>query len=238
MPFPARVSPDLDGVRERTLRWAHRFGLVTGPVDEDRFRSWDIAGLMARWAPLATGTALDLTVDGTNALTLLDDQFDGQLACQPAEVARVCATFRDVLCAVPGTVPPGAGPLAHAWADVWARNCAGRSVYWRARETVYWRWYLEACVEETRDRARGEVPTSDAYLAQRRKSGIVYPMIGMTEAAYGFEVSRRAYGTHPLPRMVEVAVDVVNSTNDVYSLEKEVSRGDVHNLVLVLVVLC
>lgn len=89
-------------------------------------------------------------------------------------------------------------------------------------------------MDEPRDRARGEVPTFDAYLAQRRKSGIVYPMIGMTEAAYGFEVSRRAYGTHPLPRMIEGAVDVVNSTNDVYSLEKEVSRGDVHNLVLVL----
>jgi hypothetical protein len=232
LPFPQRISADVDGARERAVRWARRHGLITGPVDERRFVSWDIAGLMARWAPLATGPALDMVVDAVNVATMLDDQFDGPLADQPDEVARACADFHAVVRAE--TPRPGAGPLSRAFADAWTRLCAGRSAYWRDREAAYWSWYFDAYVEETRDRALNRVLPRGEFLTQRHKSGLVYPMVGMTESAYGFEVTRR---THELPvvaRMYELTADVIDTTNDLYSLEKEETRGDTHNLVTVL----
>jgi hypothetical protein len=235
MPFPPRISPDADAARRRAVLWARRHGLITGPVDERRFTSWDIAGLMARWAPLVTGPALDMVVDAVNVATILDDQFDGPLADRPDEVARACEDFHAVARATaPGTAPDGAGPLARAFAEVWARLCAGRSAYWQDREGGYWRWYFESYVEETRDRALDRVLPREEYLLQRQKSGLVYPMVGMTESAYGFEASRR---THELPvvlRMFELTADVVDTTNDLYSVEKEETRGDMHNLVTVL----
>lgn len=189
LPFQQRISPDVDGARERAVPWARRHGLITGPVDERRFVSWDMAGLMARWAPLATGTALDMVVDAVNVATMLDDQFDGPLADKPDQVARACADFHAVVRAE--TPRPGAGPLSRAFADVWTRLRVGRSAYWRDREAAYWSWYFDAYVEETRDRALNRVLPRDEFFTQRHKSGLVYPMLGMTESAYGFEVTRR-----------------------------------------------
>jgi hypothetical protein len=216
----------------------------SAPCNGSAGRGWCLAlmrnasscpGISRSHGPLAIGAALDLTVAGVTAVTMLDEQFDGPFADQPAEMAPVCAVLRDVLHAtVPGNVPAGAGPLARAWADFWARLCVGRSAYWRGREAAYWCSVVEVCLDETRDRARGEVPAQEAYFEQRRKSGVVYPMIGLTEAAYGFEASRRVHEMPVMRRLFEITADAIDTTNDVYSVEKEEALGDVHNLVLVL----
>ncbi|MEU5536970.1 hypothetical protein [Streptomyces sp. NPDC020362] len=90
LPCAPDVSADADGARRRSLDWCRSQGLVTHPVDRERFLRWDIAGLMAAWVSQAAGDRLDLTVDAVVVATFLDDQFDGPLAARPSRVAAAC----------------------------------------------------------------------------------------------------------------------------------------------------
>lgn len=235
LPFPVHVSPEEDHARTRALAWARHHELITTPSDEHRFTSWDIAGLMARWAPCAVGAGLDLAVNAVNVLTIVDDQLDGSLATRPEEVTGVCGQFRRITHAKdPLRAAATAGPLARAYADVLSRLYTGRSSYFRAKTASQWSGFLDACVEETYNRADRHTPSRDEYFITRRRSGVVPPMIGMVEAACNFEVPRRIYELPASRRMVEIVADVVDAINDVHSVEKEEHRGDVHNLVLVI----
>ncbi|MFB7499650.1 hypothetical protein ACFC09_34070 [Streptomyces sp. NPDC056161] len=233
LPFAADVSPDADDARRRSLDWCGRRGLVAHPVNRQRFLRWDIAGLMAAWVPRATGERLDLTVDAVVVATFLDDQFDGPLAAQPRRVAAACRAFTDVI-ASGGAAPAGAGPLVGAFAQVWRRLAHRASPDWLESTGQHWQWYLNAYAEEAGNRAHRHVPTRAEYFALRRRSGFVYAMLDLSQRAYGFELPPRLYADPTVRRMLDITADVVDTLNDVHSVEKEESRGDLHNLVLVI----
>lgn len=231
IPFPARVSSDIGPARERSLSWARRMELVVHAVDEQRFLAWDIAGLMARWLPDASGADLDLAVDAAVVTTLLDDQFDSPLGSRPDEVARVCGELTAVI------APEGATglrtPLSLALAHLWERLSHGASGEWLARARRHWVWYLDAYVKEARNRVDDDVPTPEKYFELRRRSGWVYAMMDLSEKALRFETSEQVRVWPEVRRMLEITADVVDTINDVHTVEKEESRGDWHNLVLV-----
>ncbi|MFE9610274.1 hypothetical protein [Streptomyces sp. NPDC006012] len=233
LPFAPDVSPDADDARRRSLDWCARQGLVAHPVNRRRFLRWDIAGLMAAWIPRATGERLDLAVDAVVVATFLDDQFDGPLAAEPRRVAAACRTFTDVI-ASDGAAPAGAGPLAGAFAQVWRRLAHRASSDWLAATGQHWQWYLNAYAEEAGNRAHRHVPTRAEHFALRRRSGFVYAMLDLSQKAYGFELPPRRYADPTVRRMLDITADVVDTLNDVHSVEKEESRGDLHNLVLVI----
>lgn len=233
LPFASHVGPDVAGARQRSLAWCRRRSLVTHPVDEERFLRWDIAGLMAAWAPRAARDRLDLAVDAVVVATFLDDQFDGPLAAQPRRVATVCQAFTDVITSG-GIAPPGAGPLVGAFADVWRRLADQASPAWLENEGRHWQWYLDAYTEEAGNRAHRRIPTWAEYFALRRRSGFVYAMVGLSQKAYGFELPPHLYADATVRRLLDITADVVDTLNDVHSVEKEESRGDLHNLVLII----
>jgi hypothetical protein len=167
MPFPLGVSPDARAAADRSVSWASGRALITGPQDEERIRRWDLAGLMARWSPQATGPDLDLLVDEMIAITILDDTFDGPACADPASAARVSEHFAALT--YPGNTASADGPLSRAAQEVWRKVHAGASPEWARRAGEHRRWYLDACVEEARYRARRTMPSADAYAAERHK---------------------------------------------------------------------
>ncbi|MFE9424750.1 hypothetical protein ACFYNO_17460 [Kitasatospora sp. NPDC006697] len=235
VPFPYRTSPDAAGTRARSLAWCRRRGLLTGAVDELRAARWDIPGLMARWCPLAEGAALDLASEAVLVATMLDDQIDGPLADRPDRVRELCAGFNRVLHGSgDGTVPDRTGPLVAAFADVWRRLAEGADPDWLRLTARHWQWCFDAYAEEAGNRARRRRLGFEEFMELRRRSGFVPAMIDLSQRAHGYELPA-ALAEHPVPaRMLEITSDVVDTVNDVHSLEKEESRGDPHNLVLVI----
>ncbi|WP_327358079.1 terpene synthase family protein [Streptomyces sp. NBC_01304] len=232
LPFSGSISSDCDAARQRSIAWGRRHGLIVTPADERRYRAADIPDLMARWLPQAHGTALDLGVDALTFAALLDDQFDGACVDDPAVATRALAPLQQVLDS--NHTPRDASPLVTAFADVWQRQAAGKPHYWQQRAAVHWRWFFEAFVEESSIRS-GAIPMSiEEYLALRRKSGVVAMMVDLIEAAYGFETTPRVRDVPLIQDVLRIAMDLVDSINDLFSLAKEESRGDVHNLVLVI----
>lgn len=232
LPFPVRPSRDRGQALDRSLAWATRHGLIVTPVDESRYRNSDIAGLMAKWLPDADGADLDLAVDAVVVGTLLDDQIDGPLGTDAEAVAQVCAEL--VAVTDPNATAVPRAPLGRAFADVWRRLSHQASPEWLARTRMHWRWYFDAYVDETVNRVRQSVLGVEEYFLLRRRSGFVYAMIDLSEKACGFETSNADRQPPGVGRMLEISTDVIDTLNDVHSLEKEESRGDMHNLVLVM----
>ncbi|QSQ14533.1 terpene synthase family protein [Myxococcus landrumensis] len=232
LPFESACNPDRDAARLRNLTWARRLGLVTNAVDERRYLSWDIADLTARWLPHAAGPELDLGIDAIVVGTLIDEQFDGARELPPDQVSESCDRLLEVLRSGAGYAPSSV--LAAALADVWERTCRGASLEWARRAALHWQWFIEAFPKEARWRQGSAHLARDNYLALRRESGLVSMMVDLIEKANGFETTERARQLPNVQRLLILAVDVIDTMNDVCSVDKEVSRGDVHNLVLVL----
>ncbi|MFD5554646.1 hypothetical protein ACFWIA_12505 [Streptomyces sp. NPDC127068] len=231
-PFPARVSPDRDAARQRNLSWARRHGLVDDAADETRYVSWDIADLMARWLPAATGPDLDLGVDALSFAAVLDDQFDGPLHDRPP-AARAA---RDELAGILDTpeLNTATSPLGQAFRDLWQRQANGRSPAWQRRAATHWRWFFEAFEQESVNRRCHTTPSLSDYLILRRRSGLVYGMLDLVEAAYGFETTPEDRRAPAVRRLLTLCADVIDTVNDIHSLAKEESRGDVHNVILII----
>lgn len=224
MPFPVRTSPDMDAARARSLVWTRERGLITGPADEKRVTGWDIAGLMARWAPDAVGAGLDLIVNGVVLITMLDDQFDSPQGRDPHQAARI----HDHLVALsrPGGNTAPQGPLACALKEVWDTIFAGTSPEWAQRTSEHHRWYLDSSLDEARNRHHQRTPSREGYFTQRhRGSGYVYPMLDMSQKAYGFELPTAAFQSPAICQMMEITAEFIDVVNDVHSLEKEEARG-------------
>ncbi|WP_280373461.1 terpene synthase family protein [Nocardia wallacei] len=231
IPFESRRSPDGDAARERNIVWLRRHGLLATSAQECMFRSYRIADLTALWVPEASGSALDVAVDTIALATLIEDQFDGLVGFDESVARSACRPFFEVLEA---GCTDAAGPWAAAFLDIWDRMRMGRSSGWCDRAARNWRGFLDACCAEAGVRGERRTLGVRHFLENRRESGFTYTMIDLIESSYNFETTTRARNVPELRSMVDITADVVDTVNDLVSVEKEENSKDVHNLIFVL----
>jgi avermitilol synthase len=232
LPFPLRISTDLERARDHNLQWVQRLGLVAGGESLAWFSMWDMPKLAALGFPYATGEGLDLCADAMAFFFVFDDQFDGPLGRHPDRVAGICQGFIDI---VHGAWPAGsAGPLLRAFADVWDRCQQGASARWRARAAGEWEYYFATHAHEAINRNRGTPAGMREYLQVRRGVAATDLPISLGERAARIEVPPAVFHSPQLRIMRQTAIDITLMCNDVYSLEKEEARGDMDNVVLVI----
>ncbi|MFE2276681.1 terpene cyclase [Streptomyces sp. NPDC059454] len=232
LPFPLRVSADLEGARVRNLHWVQQQGLVTSQAGLEWYVSWDMPRLAAYGFPYAQGPELDLAADVMGFFFVFDDQLDGPLSRRPEKVARICQKLIDI---VHGAAPgPGVDPCSRAFAGLWQRSRQGAPAGWVARVAHEWEYYFAAQAHEAAGRLRGIPADMDTCLQVRRGIAGTALTISCGELAAHLDVPAAAFHSPQLRLMREIAVDVPLMCNDVYSLEKEEARGDMDNLVLVL----
>jgi pentalenene synthase/avermitilol synthase len=232
LPFPLRISTDLDRARDHNLQWVQGLGLVAGEESLAWFSMWDMPKLAALGFPYATGEGLDLCADAMAFFFVFDDQFDGPLGHHPDWVADICQGFIDI---VHGARPGGsAGPLLRAFADVWDRCQKGASARWRARVAGEWEYYFAAHAHESINRNRGTPAGMREYLQVRRGVAATDLPISLGERAAMIDIPPAVFHSPQLRIMRQTAIDITLMCNDVYSLEKEEVRGDMDNLILVI----
>lgn len=232
LPFPLRISTDLDRARDHSLQWVQRLGLVAGGESLVWFSMWDMPKLAALGFPYATGEELDLCADAMAFFFVFDDQFDGPLGRHPDRVANICQGFIDI---VHGARPGrSAGPLLRAFTDVWDRCQDGAPPRWRARAACEWEYYFAAHAHESINRNRGTPAGMREYLQVRRGVAATDLPISLGERAATIDISPAVFHSPQLRIMRQTAIDITLMCNDVYSLEKEEARGDMDNLILVI----
>lgn len=187
LPFPLRVSADMEGARRRNLDWVRRQGLVGGERSVDWYTSWDMPRLAAYGFPDATGWGLDLCTDAMAFFFVFADQLDGPLGLAPDRVARVCQGLIDV---VHGT-GHGGDAYSTAFADLWRRSTDGAAPGWVARVAHEWEYYFAAHAHEAVNRCRGVPVDMEHYLHVRRGvAGTALPL-SLAERAAGLSLRGR-----------------------------------------------
>ncbi|MFE6685838.1 hypothetical protein ACFVFQ_05095 [Streptomyces sp. NPDC057743] len=231
VPFPLRLNAHLATARQRDLAWARRTGLISTPNDERRYRSWDIALLVAGWLPDAPADGLELAVNAFNWCTIYDDLHVGETSTDfryAQSVGEPLLTYLET-----GVVPAHASPFLLALHDVITREKERCPTENHARLTRDWAIFLSSTMEESGNRANRKPLSHRAYRDFRRRTGAVHLMTDLIEVANGYHTTARMRAVPAFRSLFDSTNDAICYINDLYSQTKEEAAGDHHNLVFV-----
>jgi 5-epi-alpha-selinene synthase len=233
-PFSSALNPGTEAAHEHTRRWAEHFGLVRNSRIQHQIASERFTWLVGGFYPWAEARELDLISDFTSWLFWHDDVCDETtLGEDPPALAR---QFEWLLGILTRCKPVRANDaFDQAFEDLRERfEEAAPSFGWLARMVRSVQQYFEACVWEAANRRHGRVPGVDLYTAMRPVAGGMYIYLDFVELAARAELPLVARRQPALRRLHEITVNVACWHNDLFSLEKELAYGDVHNLVVVM----
>lgn len=230
--IPAALNPHVDAGVRHLDRWVVERGLVGRATARERFDRADFGWFAAVTYPTANEADLGLVADWFAWLFLLDDQLDdGLLGRDPERAGRFLGTIFDVL---NGDSADPAGPsIVTSLDDLWQRTLRSAGPTWRRRFVEHVVAGGMAACWEADNRVRGTVPNEPDYVQNRRHTGAIYVCMDLIEIVEHIDVPAQVYDREPFAWALEAACDVVCWTNDLYSLDKETSLGEYHNLVTV-----
>ncbi|GAA1948621.1 hypothetical protein GCM10009837_87590 [Streptomyces durmitorensis] len=235
-PFPYRVNPHADRARAHLAAWVHRTGLVNRESARKRFDQADFGWFAALVYPTASRRHLELMADWFAWLFLVDDQLDdGSAGRSPAQMEQMVGGMQVVLESPDFGVSllsgPNVPPAVASLAELWQRTAVDAPAHWRRRFIRHLRDCLvTATVWEGGNRIRGTVPDEVTYIENRRHTGAIYVCMDLIDIVEGLDVPEGLYGSAEFTLALDAACNVVCWTNDVYSLDKERSLGEVHNI--------
>ncbi|KAI1797175.1 terpenoid synthase [Ganoderma leucocontextum] len=192
------------------------------------FRRLNAGKLTAICYPDTDATRLRDVNDFLNFLFTLDDWSDEFTDKDTVGLAGcVIGAFRD---------PEGfqaekaAGKLAKSFFGRFRRT-AGPGCTRRFIETMD--LFFRAVAQQARDRARGDVPSLEEYIALRADTSGCKPCFALIEYAAGIDLPDEVVA-HPVIRALEDAANAhISWSNDLFSYNVEQARGDTHNMVQV-----
>ncbi|HEY0254021.1 MAG TPA: terpene synthase, partial [Kofleriaceae bacterium] len=224
-PFASQISPHASALEAANHAWLERCQLAA-PARAQFGR------LAARAYPEASLELLGVAAAWATWLFLRDDRCDeGGIANDPRAMRALADHQIDVLA---GQRPHrDDDPLTAALADLRERMLALGGGRWMARFLANVQDYLDASVWEAENRASARVPDLETYVRLRDLTGAVKTCFDIFELAHDpLPIDARCDAR--LSRLMQLANRAICWSNDLFSIEKELAHGDVHNLVIVL----
>jgi 5-epi-alpha-selinene synthase len=215
-----------------------RFGLLPHEQDLRLFDTIGIGRLAAGTHPDFPPAELQLISDWHAWLFILDDlRDDSKFNRDPEKLSAMDSRFLDVL---EGKVPNDRdAPLVLALHNLRERLCQylglrGLSEVWMRRFIHTIKESFEASLWEAANRARGTTPNLESYLRMRPLTGGLSIITELTEIIEGRHLPHEVREHPGVRRLTGASHNIVCWANDVLSLDKELTLGEVNNLVLVL----
>lgn len=233
LPFPVKVSPDVDRARARHLAWVKDWDLWYDRKTEFLYRQGDFPLFAAHVYPFYTGDDLDLVTDLVGWAWLWDDSIDRQ--CRFPWTEDVLRAYLNAVLD-PASAPEGhvAIPLVQAWRSLNDRLRVQTSQTWQARHEYHWRATFKGYEEEARNNATETILTLGEYFDLRRLTSGPETTFDWIEGAGHFEAPPEIHATPEMLRLRRDAVDIIAMTNDMVSARNEWSEGNTDNVIIVL----
>jgi hypothetical protein len=229
-PFDPKIHPDASSVHEGSIRWARSLGML--PTEQHvRTACKAKAGwLVARAFPTAELQGLQLAADWAVLCCSLDDRI--RRLGTASEVASYLQHLHDLLRAeIAGSFDD---PFAAGMRDLRQRllDLGPPNHFEQFAERMA--ALFAGNVTEARNRERAQIPSFASYRRLREITTGLHVMFALAELLEGFSLPDRLRA-HPILRgLATRASNIVGWANDLYIHEKEILRGEIHNLVLVL----
>jgi 5-epi-alpha-selinene synthase len=228
-PFASRISPHADVLEAANLAWLDLLKLVPNRRVIERAQ---FGRLAARAYPDASLDTLAIAAAWATWLFVRDDQCDeGGISLDPVAMRALADHQIDVLAGQRQHRSDDA--LTAALVDLRERMLVRGGGKWMARFVANVQDYFDAVVWETENRARRRVPDVNTYVRLRDLTGAVRTCFDIFELAVG-PLAIEARCDSRLARLMSLANRAICWSNDLFSIEKELAHGDVHNLAIVL----
>ncbi|MBC2869719.1 germacradienol/geosmin synthase Cyc2 [Streptomyces mexicanus] len=237
MPYPLRLSPELEGARERIPGWCHSVGILSeGVWDEDKLVLFDLPLASAGMRPEATPDEIDLITQWLVWGTYADDYYPMVFgARRDFAGAKLCTERLSACMPLHGEpAPPPANGLERSLADLWRRTTAdmpaqAREVVRRSVETMTHSWLWELS-----NQFQHRIPDPVDYLEMRRATFGSDLTMNLCRLGQGPSIPQEVYRSGPVRALENSASDFLTMVNDLVSYQKEIEyEGEVHNAVLV-----
>ncbi|MGH2479957.1 MAG: terpene synthase family protein, partial [Ktedonobacteraceae bacterium] len=85
---------------------------------------------------------------------------------------------------------------------------------------------------EARNRAQGLTPDIEVYIEKRQNTGAMLLALDFIDLTEHISITPEMYSSSQVQLLLRVTNNAVCWSNDILSLEKEIARGDLNNLVL------
>jgi germacradienol/geosmin synthase len=238
LPYPARLNPHVDAVREHSKKWSYEMGILGSDIwTEEAYDAHDYALLSAYTHPDASHPVLATVNDWYVWVFYFDDHFldifkrTRDLAGATAYLDRL-ALFMPVEAAA--KIPEATNPVEKGLADLWVRTIPAMSASWRTRFVDATRNLLDESLWELANIDQGRVSNPIEYIEMRRRVGGAPWSAGIVEFATGAEVPASVAASRPLQVLKDTFSDGVHLRNDLFSYQRETEEeGELANAVLV-----
>lgn len=233
VPFRSAIHAYADLVHANTVEWLHGFQLLKEKPTYCRFYDTKIGRLAARFHPVAPLDDLQLISDWYGWMFYWDDLRDEtDIGKHPDVLAARNGRLLEILAS---SKRPTDDPLAHALSDLRERLLAKATAgEWMRRFVKSVKEHFDSTVWEATNRSMGIVPDIEMYIRMRPVTGGLKVDTQFVDIAEHAFPSSEVWRDHLVRRMSQASDNAVCWANDIFSLDKEIQRNDVHNLVLVL----
>lgn len=234
LPFTRRVSPDADAADRHHLAWMRRHRMAESDAAIGGLEAAANGLVAAVLVPGLRGDDLNLAADWIGWIVQFDDQFDGPIGDHPDNIARVMENMIDILRGEPGKPPHVFHPGEAALADLMKRTRSRMSSTWSDRFFEHQARFMTSVCTEMTQRLAMRAWNLEEYMGLRNYTAWVPPLIDLNETSIGYELPEVLSNSWEAATMRHELNFSACCYNDVYTLPKDITRGDPHNAVLVL----
>ena len=229
-PFTPKIHADASSVHEGSVLWARSMGMLPTEQHVRSANHTKVGWLVARGFPTAAPRALQLMADWTMLLCLLDDYVEGLDTAD-----EVSEYLQHLLHLLRGNVTGLAeDPVAEGVMDLRQRMLTQVSPSHFDRFTDRMEELFASNVAEARNRENAQIPSIASYFPLRELTIGLQVMISLAEPVEGFSLPDCTREHPALQQLATRASYIVGWANDLFTYEKEIIQGEIHNLVLVL----
>lgn len=238
LPVPedlGRTSPHIDCAEQQSLVWAWNVNFVRSQEDTERFMSQQWALVGARIAPEADAEGVVLGAEWMAWLGGIDNATE-HAPESPARWDTISRGIRDTLKRIECNelVRSHSDPVNHAFDDLFLRTAWLGTSDWRARAIRCIRELLAGLEAEQGLKAARVIPDIATYTRLRRTVGYMPLVYCLHEIFIRSELDSPFREGTLYRELYETSIDAIDFINDLLTLNKELPRGEVSNIVLVL----
>ncbi|MGW5821179.1 terpene synthase family protein [Streptomyces noursei] len=234
-PVVGRLHEDYRELEERTLAWASSFALIRTPAEETYLRAATLGRTYAWMIPTGATDRVLLACQFCIWATIQDDRItEGlTLAGRPAAVAAHLLRC-EALAENPRTAPAPKNGVESAYRDLFSRieKLASPEQVLRIRKGML--HYSVGAAADAAYAAAGMVPPVAEYRRIRHLIAHLHHHFVLTEVAQGWEAPAALLLDPVVRRLTDLAIGIIGLTNDVYGCPRDVARGHIANLPMVL----
>jgi len=227
-PWPRALNPYYEEAKAASAAWIASFECFT-PQAQKAFDACDFNLLAALAYSTVDKETLRFGCDLMNIFFVYDECSD---CAEDTSVRRLADIIMDALRNPHRPRSADEHPVGEIVRQFWERATAQISASAAKRFVSAFDLYTASVVQEAQDRTLMRFRSIDEYLVLRRQTIGGYPTFVIME--FALDLPLRVLEHPALRKLRELVVDIFILSNDMYSYNVEQARGDVHNIVMIL----